>query len=209
MPKLEFLRQVCSLRSKTVPSVSRRRQAAILKIARKIHRVTGSLLFVFFFVIAVTGLLLGWKKNTNGLILADTQVGRSTDPFHWLPLGVLQDEALRAAHERLSMDSKWAIDRFDVRPDKGIVKILFVDGYWGMQLDCTTGEVLSIERRRSDFIENIHDGIIFDQLLGTRGEPIKLFYTTVMGTALLTFTITGFWLWYGPKRFKAGRNKQE
>jgi hypothetical protein len=24
-----------------------------------------------------------------------------------------------------------------------------------------------------------------------------------MGAALLTFTVTGFWLWYGPKRFRA------
>jgi hypothetical protein len=27
-------------------------------------------------------------------------------------------------------------------------------------------------------------------------------YSTIMGVALLIFTITGFWLWYGPKRMK-------
>jgi hypothetical protein len=78
-----------------------------------------------------------------------------------------------------------------------------VEGYWGVQLDWTTGELLHIEKRRSDLIENIHDGSLLDYLFKTNDEQIKLIYTSVMGTALLTFTISGFWLWYGPKRFKA------
>ncbi len=49
-------------------------------------------------------------------------------------------------------------------------------------------------------------GTIVDNLVGFSGGTFKLAYTTIMGTALLIFTITGFWLWYGPKRFKAGRN---
>ena len=42
---------------------------------RKIHRWIASGLFVFFFFIAVTGLLLGWKKNSNGYLLADSHAG--------------------------------------------------------------------------------------------------------------------------------------
>ena len=37
---------------------------------RKIHKWIGSFLFIFFFFTAVTGLLLGWKKNSNGYLLA-------------------------------------------------------------------------------------------------------------------------------------------
>jgi len=44
---------------------------------------------------------------------------------------------------------------------------------------------------------------MLDHLTGTSGEQIKLVYTSVMGVALLTFTITGFWLWIGPKRMRA------
>lgn len=40
----------------------RQKQAKTLRIFRKVHRTTGALLFVFFFVVAITGLLLGWKK---------------------------------------------------------------------------------------------------------------------------------------------------
>ena len=38
-----------------------RRRAKVLRISRGVHRTTGALLFVFFFVVACTGLLLGWK----------------------------------------------------------------------------------------------------------------------------------------------------
>ena len=185
-------------------AVQRKRQANILKFARKVHRTTGALLFFFFFLMAVTGLLLGWKKHTGGVILADTQTGRSSDPTHWLPMHVLRDRAQTVALDQISEDMSTEIDRFDVRPDTGIVKVLFVEGYWAVQLDMTTGEPLLIERRRSDLFENIHDGVILDNIFGTNSEPIKLVYTTVMGTSLLLFTVTGFWLWYGPKRFKAG-----
>ena len=85
-----------------------------------------------------------------------------------------------------------------------MVKFVFIEGYWGVRLDCTTGELLHIERRRSDFIENIYDGSFLDYFFGTKYEQIKLIYTSIMGTALLTFTISGFWLWYGLKQFRAG-----
>ena len=67
-----------------------------------------------------------------------------------------------------------------------------------------TGELLHIEKRRSDFIEKVHDGSILDYYFKTGKEPFKLVYTTVMGLALLIFTVTGFWLWYGPKRMRKG-----
>ncbi|MEJ2005854.1 MAG: hypothetical protein P8X57_13055 [Cyclobacteriaceae bacterium] len=56
--------------------------------------------------------------------------------------------------------------------------------------------------RRSDFIENLHDGSIVDNIANIPGGYFKLFYTTLTGLALLTFTITGFWLWYGPKHMR-------
>ncbi|HRG29174.1 MAG TPA: hypothetical protein PLJ00_14850, partial [Chitinophagales bacterium] len=65
-----------------------------------------------------------------------------------------------------------------------------------------TGKLLSIERRRSDFIEKVHDGSILDEVFNTSNGQIKLIYTSIMGLALLIFTITGFWLWYGPKRMR-------
>ena len=179
-----------------------RRRAKVLRLSRTVHRTTGALLFIFFFVISCTGLLLGWKKDTGGLILAETYQGSSTDLKDWLPINVLHEKAVRAMREHVSPGLSLELDRIDVRPDKGVVKFVFVEHYWGVQLDGATGEVLHVERRRADFIENVHDGSVLDYLAGTDGQ-IKLAYTSVMGAALLTFTVTGFWLWYGPKRFRA------
>ncbi|HND16403.1 MAG TPA: PepSY domain-containing protein, partial [Saprospiraceae bacterium] len=72
---------------------NRQRQARILRDFRKIHRWTGALLFVFFFIISVTGLLLGWKKHSNGILLAKTHKGTSTNLANWLPLDSLHKRA--------------------------------------------------------------------------------------------------------------------
>lgn len=188
-------------------NTKRKRQAKILKISRKIHRTTGALLFVFFFVVACTGLLLGWKKHSAGIILPKSYSGKSSNPKDWLPVHVLHDKANKIAREQISPSLSLELDRIDFRPDKGMVKFVFIQDYWGLQLDCTTGELLHIERRRSDFIENIHDGSYLDYVLGTSNGQIKLIYTSITGVSLLIFTITGFWLWYGPKQFRASNKR--
>ncbi len=179
-------------------------QASILRLARKIHRTTGALLFAFFLFVSVTGLLLGWKKNSGGYIMAKSYTGQSTDLKDWLPVDSLYKNASKIFRDSISTTLSLELDRIDIRKDKGMVKFVFVDGFWGIQLDGSTGKLLHIEKRRSDFIEKVHDGSILDQYFNTGGS-IKLIYTTVMGLALLVFTITGFWLWYGPKTMRKGR----
>jgi uncharacterized iron-regulated membrane protein len=180
----------------------RQSQARVLRVFRKIHRWTGAALFVFFFVVAVTGLLLGWKKHSGGYLLAPTHKGTTTEMHRWLPVDSLHGIACRALHEQVDASLSLEMDRIDIRPDKGMAKFVFADHYNGIQLDMATGKVLHIEKRRADFIEKIHDGSILDQYLHTGNGQIKLFYTTVIGLALLVFTVTGFWLWYGPKRMR-------
>ena len=80
-----------------------------------------------------------------------------------------------------------------------MVKFIFEHHYNGVQLDGTTGSILQITRRNSDLIENIHDGSILDRVLGIDGDILKLIYTSIIGISLLLFSLTGFWLWYGPK----------
>lgn len=186
-----------------MPEVSKRRkQAKVLRVFRKIHRTIGAFLFLFFLFVSSTGILLGWKKHSNGKILPKSYKGTSTELAEWLPLDVLHKKACQILQDSVSTELSLELERIDVRKKKGMVKFVFVDHYYGIQLDGATGDLLTIERRRSDFIENIHDGSILDYYFGTKKEIIKLIYTTIMGLALLTFTITGFWLWYGPKRMR-------
>ncbi|MBL0328085.1 MAG: PepSY domain-containing protein [Bacteroidetes bacterium] len=187
-------------------SNGRKNQAKVLRIFRKIHRTTGALLFVFFFFVSVTGLLLGWKKNSGGMILPKSYQGTSTDLKDWLPIDSLHKNACRILNDSVSPDLSLELERIDIRKDKGMVKFVFVDHFMGIQLDGANGKLLHIEKRRSDFIENIHDGSILDYYFKTSKEQIKLVYTSIMGLALLTFTITGFWLWYGPIRMRKSKN---
>lgn len=181
-------------------STTRRQdQAKILRGVRKIHRWTGASLFVVFLFVSITGLLLGWKKDSKGYLLPNTQKGISAKAEDWLSLNNLQDHALFLI-DSLHPELDSSIDRLDVRPGKGIVKFTFENHYHELQLDLSTGNLLSAGKRRSDLLEQIHDGSIIDKQFGS--GFFKLLYTTVAGLALLVFTVTGFWLWYGPKRMR-------
>lgn len=165
------------------------------------------LLFAFFFVIAITGLLLGWKKNSFGWILPATSTGTSSRLDEWKQLEVLNHMADSVLKATAGQSASTEIDRIDVRKEKGVVKFVYVDDYWEVQLDGATGQTLQVGKRRSDLIEDLHDGSFFDLYFNTKGEPFKLVYTLIMGVALLIFTVTGFWLWYGPKRIRALKSK--
>lgn len=178
--------------------MNRKKHAAVLRYTRKIHRKTGVLLFVFIAVVAITGLLLGWKKNVNGL-QKPTQKGISTVVKEWLPMDSLISIANRELIKHKGPDISLDINKVDARPDKGIVKVIYEDHYYSLQVDASNGAVLSFEYRMSDLIEQLHEGTWVDNQLGLPGGVFKLFYTTTIGIALLTFTISGFWLWYGPK----------
>ena len=178
------------------------KSANLIRTFRKIHRQIAIFLFVLFFIISITGLLLGWKKNSFGIIQGATSKGVSSDLKTWLPIDSLQTIAINTLHDSISPNLSSELERIDARPSKGILKFVFLDDYWEVQLDGTTGKVMNINRRRSDIIENIHDGTILDVLFNTKNDQFKLTYTTIMGLALLMLTLSGFWLWYGPKKLR-------
>lgn len=181
---------------------SRKNQAKILRGFRKVHRITGAFLFIFFFFIAISGITLGWKNNSNGFILPKSQTGTTSELEKWLPLNTLNSIASTVLKDSISQELSSELNRIDVRKDKGIVKFVYEKHYWEIQLDGATGEIMQIAKRNSDLFEDIHDGTILDNYFNTTKSQFKLIYTSIMGSALLLFTITGFWLWYGPKRLK-------
>ncbi|MFZ1497354.1 MAG: PepSY domain-containing protein [Saprospiraceae bacterium] len=186
-------------------SNKRHQQAKVIRNFRKIHRITGACMFFLFFFVSITGLLLGWKKNSGGFILPKTYQGTSTNLQDWKPLDSLHTIACKVLQDSISSNISTKLERIDIRKEKGMVKFVFATDYLGVQLDGATGKLLHIEKRWSDMIENIHDGSILDIYFNTNKGIFKLVYTTIMGLALLTFTITGFWLWYGPKLMRKSK----
>jgi uncharacterized iron-regulated membrane protein len=199
---ITVLQMIKNYNLNTIVLNSRKKQAKILRIFRKVHRTTGAFLFIFFFIVAITGFLLGIKKNSGGMILPETKKGTSIELRSFLPLDSLQTMATRSMADYLKDSSPPEIDRIDVRPENGIVKFTFKSNFYEVQMDGATGALLQIELRRSDVIEKIHDGSIVDYFLGFESGIFKLIYTTIMSFALTIFTITGFWLWYGPKKMR-------
>lgn len=174
----------------------------IRKNFRKIHKIIGITLSFFILIVAISGILLGLKKHSGGLIYAKTIKGTSTNLKEWMPIDKLHNIACKILHDSVSPHLSLDLDRIDIRMDKGLVKFIFLDDFWAVHLDGATGNLLQIESRRSDFIEKIHDGSILDYYFNTNYEQFKLTLSTSIGLAVLILTITGFWIWYAPKRMK-------
>lgn len=150
-------------------------------------------------ITSTTGVLLGWKKNI-ALLQPETQKGSSLLLKEWRGF----DHIARAAQQAVDsvVGKKIEIDRMDVRPDKGIIKVTFKEGYWEAQVDGASGKVLSVAQRHADWIEHIHDGSILSELF-------KIIYTNYIGLGLLFLSLTGFWLWYGPRIIRKWKNQSE
>jgi uncharacterized iron-regulated membrane protein len=179
-----------------------------LKKVRLVHRYAAGTLFVFFIFLSVTGILLGMKKHSSGRILPETMQGTTSELSLWLPLDSLQKIASIALHESAGSGLSDDIDRIDVRKEKGIVKFTFLEHYWEVQVDGASGEVLQVRRRWADLIENLHDGSIVDHVFGLGNDHARFAYTLIMGTSLLVFTITGFWLWISSGKPKKRRRDE-
>ena len=170
-----------------------------LRTFRVWHRWLGTALAIFLIISAVTGILLSLKKQVD-VLQPPTQKGVSQSLDSWMPIDSIAQLATVAFHNAHPAQYDNYIDRMDVRPSKGIVKVLFERGYWEVQIDGTSGEVMSIAKRHSDWIEHLHDGSIIS-------EVFKLISMNLLGFGLLILISTGLWLWYGPKRVRKMRSR--
>ena len=166
---------------------------------RKFHRYFGLALAIFLLISALTGLLLGWKKDANW-IQPPTQKGISKDLAEWKSLDELAKIGQTALVAYSPEQKGNKIGKMDVRPSKGVGKVVFKKGNWEVQIDGTSGEVKSIDKRYSDWIESLHDGSIIS-------DTFKLISMNLLGIGLTILSLTGFWLWYGPKLIRAMKRR--
>ena len=162
---------------------------------RRSHRWLAILFFAPLLIVIITGLLLQIKKEWSW-VQPPTQKGSAGQ----LLLG--WEELLRIASSDPDADiQSWAdIDRLDVRPQKGIVKVRAKNN-WELQVDLANGQVLSSCYRRSDWIESLHDGSWFSDFA-------KLWIFLPNGIALFILWFTGLYLWYLPYRARAAKKKR-
>lgn len=176
--------------------------AAKTRIHRAIHKWVAPFSLMLMLVIGITGVLLTWKKNSGGWLMAENVRGSGTDMRKWLAMDSL--DKLATAYLRDSIDPTLSTvkDRIEIRPEKGMVKFTFEEHYHALQIDATNGDLLKKEIRRADWVERLHDGSLFDRMIGWKSNAGKLLFATLAGICLLILTVTGGFLWWNPVRTK-------
>ncbi len=165
-----------------------------LRKFRALHRLIGITLALLLIISATTGVFLALKKEV-ALLQPPTAKGISQEMDKWKSLSEIDSLAKLALYSAHPDHSNNPVDRIDARPSKGIIKVLFKNGYWEVQIDPVSGEIKSIAKRHSDWIEALHDGSIVNNLF-------KLISMNFLGFGLLALITTGIWLWYGPKKIR-------
>ncbi len=155
-------------------------------VNRKVHHWLGIIVIVPLLLVVTTGILLLVRKDF-ATIQPPTQIGSTSTPT------IAFEEVLRIAQEaapQAQIDNWQDIDRLDVRPVKGIIKVR-ARNRWEIQIDSSNGQVLQVAYRRSDLIESLHDGTFFHKYVS---------YLVMLPNAfvLLTLLLTGIHMFFYP-----------
>jgi len=170
----------------------------ISRLIRDIHHWGSPILMLPLGVIIIAGLLLMLKKDVDW-IQPPTQ--RSEIEVAGPPeTSFTQLYEVAAAIPELEISDWTEFDRIDVRSDRGVVKFI-APNRWEAQIDLVTLEVLSLEYRRSDLFEQIHDGSFFS-------DWVKTFIFLPVGFVLLFLWGTGIYLFFEPYYKRWQRNKK-
>lgn len=163
---------------------------------RKVHYWATAFIALPVMVMICSGLLLQMKKQWAWVQPAERR-GTGTSPRIDLD-GILA--VVRAVPE-LGVTGWDDVNRLDVRPGRGVVKVWLESG-WEVQVDLGTGRVLQTAYRRSDLIESLHDGSFF------AGNFSKLGIFLPTGIVLLVMWVTGLWMFWVPLRAKWKRRSR-
>jgi len=162
---------------------------------RQIHNWGSILIAVPLCIVLVTGVLLLLKKDFDW-IQPPTVKGEQKG------ISIGFDQILAAARTVPEADiGTWAdVDRLDVRPGKGMVKVR-AKNRWEIQIDSNTGALLQVAYRRSDVIESIHDGSFFS-------DYAKLWVFLPSALVLLGLWFTGMVLFWHPHVVRARKRRR-
>ena len=147
--------------------------------------------------ISITGVLLNHKRGLG--LMPDVQHAADASLQAAVSLDSLARSALNAAPPESR--GEWTpgqavdpslIDRMDVRPRNGFVKVRFRDrGNTEVTVDLSTGRAIHVGARNDVFLEKLHSGEIF-------GDGFILL-SDASAVALVVTLLTGYWLWLVPR----------
>jgi uncharacterized iron-regulated membrane protein len=176
---------------------------SLLQNFRSLHKKFASLLFVFFFLIGLTGSLLSFKSAFTKVIFENKEMSAESKLSTFLPLDSLEKMATSMLNEKANTQFKKS-EKVEIKIAKGTVLFYYKDAY-SIQLNGASGAPILIEKKFGGIIQDIHDGAILDSLFTNKLSLSKKVYSIIMGLSLLLLTITGTYMWYKPKMIKKNR----
>jgi uncharacterized iron-regulated membrane protein len=176
---------------------------SLLQNFRNLHKQFASVLFVFFFLIGLTGSLLSFKSAFTKIIFENREVSAETKIAKLLPLDSLEKVATSILNEKAKTEFKKS-EKVEIKISKGTVLFYYKEAY-SVQLNGGSGDPILIEKKFGGIIQDIHDGAILDSWIINKSSLFKKLYSIIMGLSLLLLTITGTYMWYKPKLIKKNR----
>jgi uncharacterized iron-regulated membrane protein len=166
------------------------------RLFRQVHYWLSLAVFVPAAIMFVAGGFLMLKKEIEW-IQPGTERGVAEAQLPQVSFEQMLDAA--RAHPEAGIEEWSDIDRIDVRVDRGIAKLRGNSG-WEVQVDTQTSEVLKVAYRRSDVIEQIHDGSFF-------ADWVKLYIFLPTGVLLIIMWGTGGYLFLLPRIAKSKKHR--
>jgi uncharacterized iron-regulated membrane protein len=163
---------------------------------RKLHRWGAIATALPFLLVIATGVLLQLKKQLPW-VQPPEQRTTSTVPT----VTMAQIFAAARSVPQAGIASWDDVERVDMRPSKGIAKVIS-HSRWELQIDLATGAVLQSAYRRSDLIEQLHDGSWFH-------DTAKLWVFLPSGVIVLGLWGTGLYLFVLPYLARAQKRRRE
>ncbi|MBT4317903.1 MAG: PepSY domain-containing protein [Candidatus Marinimicrobia bacterium] len=166
------------------------------KWTRKTHYWVSAVIILPILIVIITGILLQLKKEINWIQPPTIKGQVQNNPI------ISFDDILNATRtaEEANIKSWDDIDRLDVRIEKGIVKVRGKNR-WEVQIDTKTKKVLQVAYRRSDLIEQLHDGSWFN-------DKVKLYIFLPSGIILFILWLTGLYMFILPYAVKWNKKKR-
>ncbi|HSJ10956.1 MAG TPA: PepSY-associated TM helix domain-containing protein [Longimicrobiales bacterium] len=150
------------------------------------HLWLGIATTVVVLVLSITGIMLNHKRALG--LMPDVP----NEPTGSFESALSMAELARLAGVAAPAAGAAGVDRMDVRPRDGLIKVRFRDDVvTEVTLDINDGRVLHVGERNDVFLEKLHSGEIF-------GDNWVLL-SDLGAVALLILVATGYWLWIFPR----------
>ncbi|MED1466857.1 PepSY-associated TM helix domain-containing protein [Bacillus salipaludis] len=172
---------------------------SLYQFSRKIHKWSGLILSVVFMFVAVTGLLLVYMIPLG--VADDLRTGKEASPSQSIPMDKVV--SIATSQGLPGVTSVEDIFRIEYRPGLNVYQVRFNNSQ-DVQIDASTGKVLSTNPDYSTFIITLHDGSFF-------GNWYRYSALTFAGLSLILLSFSGYYMVGFPlyKRLKARKKAKD